>query len=119
MARDKGRIHSFESFGTVDGPGVRFVVFFQGCPLRCRYCHNPDTWEFSAGTAYAVSEILERIESCRNFLSGGVTLSGGEPAAQADFAVNLLEACRRTGFHPALDTAGSLPLSVSAPVVDA
>ena len=119
MIQCRGRIHSFESFGTVDGPGVRYIVFFQGCPLRCRYCHNPDTWTFSAGNEYTVEEIMQKINSCRNFLSGGVTLSGGEPLAQGEFALALLNACRNAGFHTALDTAGSLPLDVSAPVIDA
>lgn len=115
-----GRIHSFESFGTLDGPGVRFVVFFQGCPLRCKYCHNPDTWDVQGGRPVAVREIMAQVESCRNFLrTGGVTLSGGEPLMQPRFALALLNACREKGFHTALDTAGSLPLSQSAPVIDA
>lgn len=115
-----GRIHSFESFGTLDGPGVRFVVFFQGCPLRCKYCHNPDTWDVQGGRPVAVREIMAQVESCRNFLrTGGVTLSGGEPLMQPRFALALLNACREKGFHTALDTAGSLPLSQSAPIIDA
>ncbi len=115
-----GRIHSLESFGTLDGPGIRFVVFFQGCALRCRYCHNPDTWDPAGGRETTVSELLRKIESCRNFLrSGGVTLSGGEPLLQPEFARELLTACRESGFHTALDTAGSVPLSVSAPVLNA
>ena len=115
-----GRIHSFESFGTLDGPGIRFVVFFQGCPLRCTYCHNPDTWDIQGGRPVAVREIIAQVESCRNFLrTGGVTLSGGEPLMQPRFALALLNACREKGFHTALDTAGSLPLSQSAPVIDA
>ena len=115
-----GRIHSFESFGTLDGPGIRFVVFFQGCPLRCKYCHNPDTWDIQGGRPVAVREIMAQVESCRNFLrTGGVTLSGGEPLMQPRFALALLNACREKGFHTALDTAGSLPLSQSAPVIDA
>ena len=115
-----GRIHSFESFGTLDGPGIRFVVFFQGCPLRCKYCHNPDTWDIQGGRPVAVREIIAQVESCRNFLrTGGVTLSGGEPLMQPRFALALLNACREKGFHTALDTAGSLPLSQSAPVIDA
>lgn len=115
-----GRIHSFESFGTLDGPGIRFVVFFQGCPLRCKYCHNPDTWDVQGGRPVAVREIMAQVESCRNFLrTGGVTLSGGEPLMQPRFALALLNACREKGFHTALDTAGSLPLSQSAPVIDA
>jgi len=115
-----GRIHSIESFGTLDGPGVRFVVFFQGCPLRCLYCHNPDTWDVAGGRAATVPDLMRQIESCRNFIrSGGVTLSGGEPLAQPEFARALLERCREAGFHTALDTAGSFPLEQSRPVIDA
>lgn len=115
-----GRIHSFESFGTLDGPGIRYVIFLQGCPLRCKFCHNPDTWHVSSGREMSVEEILPGISSCRTFLrTGGVTLSGGEPLLQKDFALALLEACRTEGFHTALDTAGSLPLSHSQPVIDA
>lgn len=114
-----GRIHSFESFGTLDGPGIRFVVFLQGCPLRCLYCHNPDTWDASLGRVVSVSELVRKVESCRSFIrSGGVTLSGGEPLLQPEFSLALLKEFRRRGFHTALDTAGSLPLEVSRPVVD-
>ncbi len=115
-----GRIHSLESFGTLDGPGIRFVVFMQGCPLRCRYCHNPDSWAPSGGTEMTVSELMRRINSCRNFLrNGGVTLSGGEPLLQPEFALELLTRCRAQHLHTALDTAGSLPLETTAPVIDA
>ena len=114
-----GRVHSFESFGTLDGPGVRFVVFLQGCPLRCRYCHNPDTWELGGGMEISSAEVVGKIESCRNFIrSGGVTLSGGEPLMQPEFARDILERCARAGFHTALDTAGSVPLERSRPVID-
>ncbi len=116
----QGRIHSFESFGTLDGPGIRFVIFFQGCPLRCKYCHNPDTWRVGGGREITVREIVAQVDSCRNFLrTGGVTLSGGEPLMQPRFAQALLNACRERGFHTALDTAGSLPLEQSRPVIDA
>ena len=86
MAAVSGRIHSVESFGTLDGPGVRYVVFLQGCPLRCLYCHNPDTWAAGGGTETTVPELMRRIESCRNFIrSGGVTLSGGRlPSGETD-----------------------------------
>lgn len=113
-----GRIHSYESFGTLDGPGVRFVVFLQGCPLRCRYCHNPDTWECGGGRPVTSAEVMKAILSCRNFLSGGVTLSGGEPLVQPEFAADLLRRCRAAGLHTAVDTAGSFPLSRSANVID-
>ncbi len=114
-----GRIHSTESFGTLDGPGVRFVVFFAGCPLRCRYCHNPDTWDPERGARRRVEELMAQILRCRGYLSGGVTLSGGEPLAQPAFAQALLRACRREGLHTALDTAGSLPLAQTRTVLDA
>src|SRR5574344_692824 len=115
-----GRIHSEESFGTLDGPGIRYVVFLQGCPLRCRYCHNPDTWVPGGGREVKVSEVMRRILSCRNFLRrGGVTLSGGEPLLQAEFTLALLRACREAGLHTALDTAGSLPLERTRAVIDA
>ena len=115
-----GRVHSFESFGTLDGPGIRFVVFLQGCPLRCRYCHNPDSWATNGGPRISVTEIVQKIDSCRNFLrSGGVTLSGGEPLAQPEFSYALLTECRAKGFHTAIDTAGSLPLDQTGKVIDA
>lgn len=115
-----GRIHSLESFGTLDGPGVRFVVFLQGCPLRCRYCHNPDTQPFDGGREVTVSELMRQIESCRNFIrSGGVTLSGGEPLAQPEFARELLMCCRAAGFHTALDTSGAYALPHSRSVIEA
>ena len=115
-----GRIHSFESFGTLDGPGIRYVIFLQGCPLRCKYCHNPDTWDSCSGKVMSIDEILPQIISCRSFLrTGGVTLSGGEPLLQRDFSFALLSACKEAGFHTALDTAGSLPLSNSQKVIDA
>ena len=115
----RGRIHSFESFGTLDGPGIRFVVFLQGCFLRCKYCHNPDTWSLNGGQEYSVDEIVKKIESCRNFLrNGGVTLSGGEPLLQHDFTLALLEACKESGFHTAVDTAGSVPLEKSKKILD-
>ncbi|MBQ4314876.1 MAG: pyruvate formate lyase-activating protein [Lentisphaeria bacterium] len=114
-----GRVHSFESFGTLDGPGVRFIVFLQGCPLRCCYCHNPDTWDVSGGREYTVSEVMAKIKSCRSYIrSGGVTLSGGEPLLQRDFTLCLLENCRAEGFHTALDTAGSVSLEYSKKVID-
>ena len=83
-----GRIHSFESFGTVDGPGIRFVIFLQGCPLRCQYCHNPDTWQ-SGGTEYTAEEVVERALRYKNYFgdNGGVTVTGGEPLLQIDFVM--------------------------------
>lgn len=101
-----GRIHSFESMGCADGPGVRFIVFFQGCPLRCAYCHNPDTWETEGGVSYTAEEILQNALRYRPYFGeeGGITLSGGEPLLQADFALELLKAAKAAGLHTALDT---------------
>lgn len=116
----KGRIHSVETFGAVDGPGIRYVVFFQGCRLRCLYCHNPDSWDIEGGNKTSTKELIDDIVKYRNFIKkGGVTLSGGEPLMQPEFALALLQACKREGFHTALDTAGSVPLEFSQPVIDA
>ena len=103
-----GRIHSVQSLGTVDGPGVRFVVFFQGCPLRCGYCHNPDTWDFQGGTLAEPEELLRQILRCRPYFgeAGGVTLSGGEVLMQPEFAEELLQLCKAKGLHTAIDTSG-------------
>lgn len=102
-----GHIHSIESFGTVDGPGVRMVIFFKGCPMRCQYCHNPDTWETSGGTDMTVDEILEQYDSARPFYrGGGITATGGEALMQMDFLTELFEAAKRKGIHTCLDTSG-------------
>lgn len=101
----KGRIHSTESFGTVDGPGVRFVVFFQGCPLRCKYCHNPDTWDFSGGKEVTAEELLKEYDSYKEFLkSGGITATGGEPLAQPEFLAEFFRLAKEKGIHTCLDT---------------
>lgn len=105
-----GRIHSFQSLGTVDGPGVRFVVFFQGCNLRCKCCHNPDTWNFSEGKVFSAEQIVSRILRCREYFGkeGGVTLSGGEPLLQAEFAREIFTLCHAEGINTCLDTSGSI-----------
>ncbi|NLT10713.1 MAG: pyruvate formate lyase-activating protein [Ruminococcus sp.] len=101
----KGRIHSTESFGTVDGPGVRFVVFFQGCPMRCKYCHNPDTWAFDGGKEMTADELLKEYDSYKEFLkSGGITATGGEPLAQPEFLAELFRKAKEKGIHTCLDT---------------
>lgn len=105
----KGRIHSTESFGTVDGPGIRFVVFFQGCPLRCRYCHNPDTWEFTDGTEMTADELMAEYNSYKEFLkSGGITATGGEPLAQPEFLAELFRLAKKKGVHTCLDTSAGV-----------
>ena len=101
-----GRIHSLESFGTVDGPGVRFVVFVQGCPMRCAYCHNPDTWAMTGGKMMEASDIIAQYERNLPFYKGGgITVTGGEPLMQADFVCELalkvhhpILLCRHLGF---------------------
>jgi len=104
-----GYIHSTESFGTVDGPGVRFVVFFQGCPMRCLYCHNPDTWEFNTGHEVTAEQIMEEYDSYKEFLkSGGITATGGEPMAQPDFLLELFSLAKKKGVHTCLDTSGAV-----------
>lgn len=102
-----GRIHSFESFGTVDGPGIRFVVFLQGCPLRCRYCHNPDTWK-AGGEEYTAEEIVSRALRYKNYFGdkGGVTVTGGEPLVQIDFVIELFKILKDKGIHTCVDTSG-------------
>lgn len=108
MSNLLGYVHSIQSLGTLDGPGVRFVVFLQGCPLRCGCCHNPDTWECNTGTLYTPDEILNRAQRYREYFSngGGITLSGGEPLLQADFAKEIFVRCHEAGIHTCLDTSG-------------
>ena len=101
-----GRIHSTDSFGTVDGPGIRFVVFTQGCVMRCRYCHNRDTWSLKEGEVVTVEELMKKILAVRHFLTGGVTVSGGQPTLQPEFVTELFRACRAEGIHTCLDTNG-------------
>lgn len=102
------KVHSFQSLGAVDGPGIRFVVFMQGCPYSCPYCHNPDTRPFSGGTEYTVSEIVEKAKRYKTYFGekGGVTVSGGEPLMQAEFVADLFEELHRNGITTAVDTAG-------------
>ena len=104
-----GNIHSLESCGTVDGPGIRFVVFMQGCPMRCQYCHNPDTWTTDLNKKMSVDEILEKYEGVKEFLrNGGLTITGGEPLMQIDFVTKLFKVAKEKQIHTALDTSGIL-----------
>ena len=105
-----GKVHSLQSLGTVDGPGVRFVVFMQGCPLRCGCCHNPDTWDFSGGTEYTAQEIIRKAVRFKEYFGekGGVTVSGGEPLLQAEYVKELFELCRNEGINTCLDTSGCM-----------
>lgn len=103
------RIHSIETLGTVDGPGIRFVIFMQGCHLKCKYCHNRDTWNLSSGTVIALEELVDKITRYSNYFkasNGGVTVSGGEPLLQIDFLINLFKKLKELNIHTAVDTSG-------------
>ena len=105
-----GKIHSLQSLGTLDGPGVRYVVFMQGCNLRCKCCHNPDTWETGGGTEYTAAEIFDKVNRFREYFGneGGITISGGEPLLQSEFCTELFALCKRNGINTCLDTSGSI-----------
>lgn len=105
----KGFIHSIETCGTVDGPGLRYVIFTQGCLLRCQYCHNADTWEIGKGKEMTVEEIIDDVKTYLPFINasgGGITVSGGEPLLQIDFLIELFKACKKLGIHTAIDSSG-------------
>ena len=110
MMDNLGFVHSFQSMGTLDGPGVRFVVFMQGCNLRCKCCHNPDTWQFNTGDTYTATEVLSKVVRFKSYFSkdGGITVSGGEPLMQASFVSELFKACHDEGINTCLDTSGSV-----------
>lgn len=104
-----GNIHSYESFGTVDGPGIRFVIFLQGCPLRCKYCHNPDTWSITDSKIQeSPREVFEKVKRYKKYFGkkGGLTITGGEPLLQLDFVLELFKLCKEENIHTALDTSG-------------
>lgn len=105
-----GKVHSFQSLGTVDGPGIRFVVFTQGCNLRCKCCHNPDTWDCLQGTEYSAKEVVARAERFKEYFGkeGGITVSGGEPLLQAEFVKEIFSLAKEKGINTCLDTSGSL-----------
>lgn len=119
----KGRIHSIETFGTVDGPGIRFVLFMQGCALQCQYCHNPDTWDTATGQQMTVEEVLREIEPYIPYYQksgGGLTVTGGEPTLQAPFVARLFQECkRRWGLHTALDSSGFCDPEHAGELIDA
>ncbi|SHJ82464.1 pyruvate formate-lyase-activating protein [Hespellia stercorisuis] len=104
-----GYIHSLESFGSVDGPGVRYVIFTTGCAMRCQFCHNPDTWQMETGTEYTVDELLEKALRYKKYwgAKGGITVSGGEPLLQIDFLTELFQKAKAKGVHTTLDTSGN------------
>lgn len=120
MSEVTGKIHSIETCGTVDGPGIRFVVFLQGCPMRCLYCHNPDTWQMgiSNGEELRPSQILEKYEGVKEFCKGGITVTGGEPLLQADFVTDLFKLAQERGINTALDTSGILFTSENKEKID-
>lgn len=115
------RVHSYESFGAVDGPGIRLVVFLQGCPLRCIFCHNPDTWDPAGGTETPAEEIVTKAKRMRPYLGedGGVTFSGGEPLLQAGALLPVIHALHAEGFHVAIDTSGAIDTPDARAVLDA
>ena len=105
----KGYVHSLESFGSVDGPGVRYIIFLTGCAMRCQFCHNPDTWDMKTGTLYTTDELLEKAMKYRSYWKndGGITVSGGEPLLQIDFLTELFRKAKANGIHTTLDTSGN------------
>lgn len=114
-----GYVHSYETFGAVDGPGVRFIVFLQGCSLRCLYCHNADTWKMNEGTKTTPKELFDKIIQYKNFIKkGGVTLSGGEPLLQPEFVLEVLKLCKKAGLHTAIDTSGGVSLESCKDVIN-
>ena len=111
MTTDKntGYVHSIDTCGMVDGPGIRYLIFLSGCPMRCKYCHNPDTWDLKSGKLMTVDEIIRDIKKYRSYIEfsgGGVTVTGGDPLVQPDFLEALLAKCKACGFHTAIDTSG-------------
>ena len=114
-----GYIHSLESFGSVDGPGVRYVIFMSGCAMRCQFCHNPDTWNMHSGTQYTAGELLAKARKYRSYWGseGGITVSGGEPLLQIDFLTELFRKAKEEGIHTALDTSGN-PFTRKEPIFE-
>lgn len=114
MENITGRIHSFETLGAVDGPGIRFILFMQGCSLRCKFCHNRDTWNCKDGKEYSVDEIFNKIIRYKNYFTvsnGGVTISGGEPLLQPDFVIELIKKLKSAGISTAIDTSGMVDIT--------
>ena len=107
------KIHSFESFGTVDGPGIRYVIFLQGCHLKCKYCHNRDTWDINGGYYSSLDEILNKIENYKNYImpNGGVTVTGGEPLLQVHFLIELFKKLKEKNIHTCIDTSGMIDIT--------
>ncbi|MCL1989844.1 MAG: pyruvate formate-lyase-activating protein [Defluviitaleaceae bacterium] len=118
-----GHVHSIETFGNVDGPGIRFILFLQGCTLRCKYCHNRDSWKINAGKEMTVDDILTEVLKYREFFDasgGGITVSGGEPLIQLPFLIELFKACKKEEIHTTIDTSGGIRLTNrTEPLLDA
>lgn len=117
----KGRIHSYETFGTVDGPGIRFVLFTQGCPLRCRFCHNRDTWETGIGTEMTPDEVIDEYMKYKTYYEtsgGGITVSGGEASLQAEFVTEVFRLAKENGVHTCLDTSGFVEIDKIKELLD-
>jgi pyruvate formate lyase activating enzyme len=116
-----GKIHSIETCGTVDGPGIRFIIFTQGCPLRCKYCHNPDTWKLSDGKDSDSESLISEIKKYRSYMEfsgGGVTITGGEPLMQSEFVSEIFKRCKEEAIHTALDTSGQASIDIAKKVLD-
>ncbi len=113
MEKQKLYVHSFESFGTVDGPGIRYVIFLTGCHLKCKYCQNRDTWNIKSGTEYDIDEIVNTVLRYQNYFmpNGGVTISGGEPLIQAEGLIALFKEFKKYGIHTAIDTSGMFKIT--------
>jgi len=114
MEQKIARVHSFESFGAVDGPGIRFIVFMQGCSLKCKYCQNRDTWNLNGGMEYTSDELVSKVSRYKNYFSvsgGGVTVSGGEPLLQMPFLIEFFTKLKALGIHTAIDTSGSFSIT--------
>ena len=116
-----GKVHSVETCGTLDGPGLRYVIFLQGCPLRCQYCHNPDTWKLGDGRKATVNDLMEDINKYKSFMKfsgGGITVSGGEPLLQPSFVEELFKRCKEEGIHTTIDTSGCIMNSETKKVME-
>lgn len=111
--KNYAKIHSIDTFGTVDGPGVRFIVFMQGCHLQCKYCHNRDTWDINSGEYISLDDLLKNIEKYKPYITpnGGVTVSGGEPLLQPHFLISLFKELKKRKIHTAIDTSGMVELT--------
>lgn len=117
----KGRVHSIETFGTVDGPGIRYILFMQGCQLRCKYCHNRDTWDLKGGKEYTTDEIINqalKYSSYMKFSGGGITVSGGESTLQPEFLTELFAKAKKNKIHTCLDTSGFVNIDIVDPILD-